>query len=75
MKENGFYLKGTGLAEYLGLDEDIDDNVFIGIRKVNDYVGKDGEMQQRYDESLSVLTQFIEKFSQGVSADEIKQGQ
>ncbi len=75
VKENGFYLKGTGLAEYLGLDEDIDDNVFIGIRKVNDYVGKDGEMQQRYDESLSVLTQFIEKFSQGVSADEIKQGQ
>ncbi len=62
VKDYGFYLKDTDIAEKLGL-ESIADDVYIGIRKVQQGTQNTSEMQENFDKQFPVLENIISEFS------------
>lgn len=62
VKDYGFYLKDTDIAGKLGL-ESIADDVYIGIRKVQQGTVNTPEMQENFDKQFPVLENIISEFS------------
>ncbi len=57
-----FYLSDTKFAEAVGWDETLDDDIYIGIRKVKDTFDFKEKMQKNYDIAFPALQKFIEQF-------------
>ncbi len=57
-----FYLSGTTFAEVVGWDEELDDDIYIGIRAVKETFDDVEEMQENFDVAIKVLRAFIEEF-------------
>lgn len=62
VKDYGFYLKDTDIAEKLEL-ESIADDVYIGIRKVQQGTQNTSEMQENFDKQFPVLEKIVSEFS------------
>lgn len=63
VKGYGFYLSDTNLAEEIGYEGEIPEDVYIGIRKVSKGARYREEMQKNYDVAFPALEKFIERFS------------
>ncbi len=57
-----FYLSDTDFAEAVGWDEKLDEDIYIGIRKVRDTFDFKEKMQKNYDIAFPALQKFIEQF-------------
>ncbi|MBR4102310.1 MAG: hypothetical protein IKK51_10645 [Oscillospiraceae bacterium] len=57
-----FYLTDTDFAEAVGWDEKLDEDIYIGIRKVKDTFDFKEKMQKNYDIAFPALQKFIEQF-------------
>lgn len=57
-----FYLTDTDFAEAVGWDEKLDEDIYIGIRKVRDTFDFKEKMQKNYDIAFPALQKFIEQF-------------
>ncbi len=57
-----FYLHETDFGEYMGLDEPLAEDLYIGIRHVKDSFTFKEDMQENFDDALPVLEQLIEQF-------------
>ena len=64
IKNYGFYLKDTDFAEKIGYEGEIDDELFIGIRKIQkvQWATLD-ELKEAYDKSYPQLEKIIEDLS------------
>jgi hypothetical protein len=60
----GFYLKNTDFAEKIGYEGEIDEEMFIGIRKISKVQWASiEEMQEAYDEAFPAFEKIIEDLS------------
>lgn len=57
-----FYLSDTGFAEAVGWDEPLDEDVYIGIRKVKKTMDSEKKMQEVFDISYPALEQLAAQF-------------
>ncbi len=57
-----FYLHDTDFAEAVGWEEELDKDIYIGIRKVKDTFSFKEKMQENYDIAFPALQKFIEEF-------------
>lgn len=57
-----FYLSDTEFAKTVGWDEKLDEDIYIGIRKVKDTFDFKEKMQKNYDIAFPALEKFIEQF-------------
>ncbi len=66
VKETGFYISDTDFAskiEYDTTDSDIEDDVYIGIRKVEKGASYENSMREKFNEDFKILKQIIEDLS------------
>ncbi len=57
-----FYLHDTDFAEAVGWEEPLDEDIYIGIRKVKDSFSFKEEMQKNYEIAFPALQKFAEEF-------------
>ncbi len=57
-----FYLSDTEFAEAVGWDEPLDEDIYIGIRRVKDEFSFKEEMQEKFDVAYPALRKFIEEY-------------
>ncbi len=57
-----FYLHDTKFAETVGWEEPLDEDIYIGIRKVKETFTFKQEMQENYDIAFPALQKFAEEF-------------
>ncbi len=57
-----FYLSDTKFAEAVGWEETLDEDIYIGIRKVKDTFEFKKDMQKNYDIAFPALVKFAEEF-------------
>lgn len=63
-----FYLSDTKFAETVGWEEPLDEDIYIGIRKVKETFTFKQEMQENYDIAFPALQKFVEQF--GTAAED-----
>lgn len=64
IKEYGFYLKGTGFAEKIGLtDEQISEDMYIAVRKVGNTLHSEKETKENRDKAVEMLKSIIHELS------------
>lgn len=59
----GYYVSDTNLAEKIGIEEDIPDDVYIALRRVKRTFSAQDEMQQNYDIALDALKHLVEEIN------------
>ncbi len=57
-----FYLSDTGFAEAVGWTETLDEDIYIGIRRVKDTFSFKETMQENYEIAFPALRKFVEEF-------------
>ncbi len=57
-----FYLSDTGFAEAVGWTETLDEDIYIGIRRVKDTFSFKETMQENYEIAFPALQKFVEEF-------------
>ncbi len=67
-----FYLHDTKFAEAVGWEETLDEDIYIGIRKVKDTFDFKEDMQKNYDIAFPALVRFAEEFG---TLEEIEESQ
>ncbi len=65
-----FYLSDTQFAETVGWAEGLDEDFYIGIRKVKDNFSFKEKMQENYDIAFPALQKFIEEFGTTETSEE-----
>lgn len=65
-----FYLSDTQFAETVGWAEGLDEDFYIGIRKVKDTFSFKEKMQENYDIAFPALQKFIEEFGTTETSEE-----
>ncbi len=64
VKGYGFYLKGTGFAEKIGLtDDDISEEMYISVRKVTNTLHSEEETKENHDKAMEMLKSIINELS------------
>lgn len=65
VKDTGFYLSNTDFADKTGYSEEgeMPDDVYIGIRKVQQGASYEESMRENFNEDFKLLQEFIEDFS------------
>ena len=57
-----FYLSDTDLSDRLDWGDPLDDDIYIGIRKVKETMDSEETMQKVYDTSFPALEKFVQEF-------------
>lgn len=64
IKDYGYYLKGTGFAEKIGLSDDaISEEMYIGVRKVTHTLHSEEETKENHDRAMEMLKSIINELS------------
>lgn len=62
-RKYGYYLSDTNLAEKIGFEGDIPDDVYIALRRVKKTFSAEEKMQQNYDVALDALKHLVEEIN------------
>lgn len=59
VKDYGYYLNDTDFAEYIGYEGTLEDDIYLGIRKVQKVYDSEETMQENFDIAISLFTKLL----------------